>query len=242
MKALLRLLVTSATYRQSSQYRADLAKADPRNALLGRQNRIRLDAELIRDAALESSGMLCPKVGGPSVFPPQPGGTDILTQVKRPWKVSEGEDRYRRGMYTWHWRSNPYPLFATLDAPNGNTTCTRRARADTPTQSLMLANDASLFELAQGLAAKALKEGGASDEDRLRFAFRRALSRQPASAEVSRLLQYYRSQVTRFQAAPKDTESVAPKERPDGVSPAEAAAWTSVARVLMNLDEFITRE
>jgi mono/diheme cytochrome c family protein len=242
LKRLHRLIVTSNTYKQSSHARPELQEIDPNNRLLARQNRIRLDGELIRDISLAASGLLSTKMGGPGVYPPQPAGTDLFTQVKRAWTVSEGEDRYRRGVYTWQWRSNPYPLFTAFDAPSGNVTCTRRSRSNTPTQALMLANDQSLIELAQGLATRLLREGPASDPERVRYAFRRCLSREPSAIEASRLLAYYRSQLAGFQTAPRDAEAIAPKDRPAASSAPEAAAWAALARVLMNVDEFITRE
>jgi len=242
LKRLHRLIVTSNTYKQSSHARPELHEIDPTNRLLARQNRIRLDGELIRDVSLAASGLLSTKMGGPGVYPPQPAGTDLFTQVKRAWTVSEGEDRYRRGVYTWQWRSNPYPLFTAFDAPSGNVTCTRRSRSNTPTQALMLANDQSLIELAQGLAARVLRDGPASEAERVRYAFRRCLSREPTSVEASRLLAYYRAQLTGFQSAIKDAEAIAPKDRPASATLPEAAAWTALARVLMNVDEFITRE
>jgi hypothetical protein len=242
LKALLRLIVTSSAYRQSSGWRPELKAVDPANRLLARQSRLRLEAEGIRDAALAASGLLSAKVGGPSVFPPQPGGLELFTQNKKDWKASEGEDRYRRGLYTFHWRSSPYPLFAALDAPNGNTACTRRGRSNTPVAALMLANDASLFELAQGLAARVLRDVSGSDADRLRCAFRRCLGRQPTARESGRLLSYLEAQRRSFAAAPMEATAVAPAGGAAGAGTAEGAAWTAVARVLMNLDEFITRE
>jgi mono/diheme cytochrome c family protein len=242
LKSLHRLIVTSAAYRQSSRFREDLRKADPQNVLLGRQNRLRLEAEVIRDSALAASGLLSRKIGGPSVFPPQPAGTDLFSQVKKNWKASEGEDRYRRGLYTFLWRSNPYPLFTAFDAPDGNVACTRRPRSNTPLQSLMLANDESFVEMAQGLAAEAMSREGLSDEQRMLYAFRRCLARGPSPAELRRLTDFYRTQVLRFQAAPKDAEAAAPARRPEGWDAPRAAAWTALARVLLNLDEFVTRE
>ncbi|MGV3722908.1 MAG: DUF1549 and DUF1553 domain-containing protein, partial [Actinomycetota bacterium] len=188
LKALHRLIVTSNTYKQSSHARPELAEIDPNNRLLARQNRIRLDGELIRDVSLAASGLLSTKMGGPGVYPPQPAGTDLFTQVKRAWTVSAGEDRYRRGIYAWQWRSNPYPLFTAFDAPSANVTCTRRSRSNTPTQALMLANDQSLIEMAQGLAARVLREAPSSEPERIRYAFRRCLSREPSAAETGRLL------------------------------------------------------
>lgn len=242
LKKLHRLIVTSATYRQSSKMRPELREVDPSNRLLARMPRMRLEAESVRDVALAASGLLSRKIGGPSVFPPQPAGLDAFTQSKKNWTASQGEDRYRRGLYTFMWRSSPYAFFATLDAPNGNVTCTRRARSTTPLSALMLANDQSIFEMAQGLAVRILKEGPPSDSDRIRWAFRRCLSREPSTVESGRLLDYYRSQAASFTTGSADAAKVAPKDRPQEVPVAEAAAWTSVARVLLNLDEFITRE
>ncbi|MCC2672797.1 MAG: Planctomycete cytochrome, partial [Armatimonadetes bacterium] len=242
LKSLHRLIVTSNTYKQASKARPELMEIDPGNRLLARQSRIRLEGELIRDVSLSASGLLSPKMGGPGVYPPRPTGTDLFTQVKRAWTPSTGEDRYRRAVYTWQWRSNPYALFSTFDAPDGTVTCTRRNRSSTPNQALMLANDQSLLELAQGLASRTLREVRTTDAERVRYAFRRCLSREPSAAEAGRLLEYYRSQVSGFDAAPADAQALAPKERPEGASVSTAAAWTAVARVLMNLDEFITRE
>lgn len=228
VKHLLRLVVTSNTYRQSSQERADARAVDPLNRLLARQGRLRLPAEGIRDAALAVSGLLSDKLGGPSVFPPQPANTDLLTQVKRNWTVSPGEDRYRRGLYTWHWRSNPYPLFAALDAPGGNVACTRRPRSNTPLQSLMLANDETFLEAANALARRVLAEALPSEDAQLRLAFRRCLARDPQPAELRRLQQYYRAQLASPTGGTADD--------------AQQEALAAVGRVLLNLDEFITRE
>ncbi len=241
-KALHRLIVTSASYRQTSHARADLAKADPYNKLLGRQQRLRLDAESIRDVALAASGMLSEEIGGPGVYPPQPEGIYRFTQQKKFWGESKGEDRYRRGMYTYLWRSSPYPFLKTFDAPDATVTCTRRPRSNTPLQALTLANDRAFFEIAQGFAVELLEAPAENDEVRLRLGFRRALSREPAAEELSALGQYLQTERGRFADDAKDAAEVATKRRPDGVDDATAAAWTMVARVLLNLDEFITRE
>jgi hypothetical protein len=241
-KALHRLIVTSATYRQSSHARDDLAKADPYNKLLGRQQRLRLDAESIRDVALAASGMLSEEIGGPGVYPPQPDGIYRFTQQKKFWGESKGEDRYRRGMYTYLWRSSPYPFLKTFDAPDATVACTRRPRSNTPLQALTLANDRAFFEIAQGFAAELLEAPAENDEARLRLGFRRALSREPAAEELSALGQYLQAERGRFAESAKEAGEVATKRRPDGIDDATAAAWTMVARVLLNLDEFITRE
>jgi mono/diheme cytochrome c family protein len=220
VKAMQRLIVTSATYRQSSNTRPESMSIDPRNRLLARQARVRLDAEVVRDVALASSGLLNPKVGGPSVFPPQPTGVYAFTQVPRTWKASTGRDRYRRGMYTWFWRSAPHPGLTVFDAPDASTTCTRRNRSNTPLQALTLLNDQGFYELAQGLANRIMKEGGNDDDSRLAYGFRLCVARQPKPAERELLAGLLQQESGR----------------------GEVNAWTTVARVLLNLDEFITRE
>jgi len=246
MKQMHRLIVTSATYRQSSRFRPDLAKRDPRNSLLARQSRLRLEAEIVRDAALAASGLLSRRIGGPSVTPPQPEGVFAFTQDPKPWKAAQNAERYRRGMYTFFWRSSPYPALMVFDFPNSNVTCTRRVRSNTPLQALTLANDIAFLECARALAKRVLNEAPAGDAARVRYAFRLGLARGPEDGELARLQALIAEQRAAFAADPSaaqalvgntgahDSETSAPL--------AERAAWTSVARVLMNLDEFITRE
>ncbi len=242
MKKLHRLIVTSAAYRQASDFSSEDQNRDPRNLLLAKQNRYRLEAESIRDVFLACSGLLTRKIGGPSVYPPQPEGIYVLTQNKKVWPEEKGENRYRRGMYTYFWRSSPYPMLPTFDAPNSNTTCTRRVRSNTPLQALTLANDQSLFELVQGFALRILQEGPDYDEGRLRQAFQICVSRTPSEHEQEVLIQYLNEQREYFKKSPKEAAQVASKKLPEKVTAVEAASWTAVARVLMNLDEFITRE
>jgi hypothetical protein len=220
LKALHRLIVTSATYKQASVVRPDLAEKDPRNLLLGRQTRLRLEAEIIRDAALSASGMLNPAVGGPGVFPPQPREVFLFTQSQRKWEESQGPDRYRRGMYTHIWRQSQHHLLTTFDGADAQTTCTRRNRSNTPLQALHLANDPVFVELAGFLGQRIEREGPADDAGKVAFAFRVCFARSPTAAETERLLRYL-----------QDRRKSDPK-----------TAWAAVARVLMNLDEFITRE
>jgi len=220
-KALHRLIVTSATYRQSSHARPDLKTLDPRNRLLARQSRLRLDAEVVRDVALAASGLLSARVGGPGVRPPQPAGVYSFTQIPREWTASEGPDRYRRGMYTYFQRSAPHPGLTVFDTPDGTFACTRRNRSNTPLQALTLLNDQGFYEFAQALAARTLREAPADDASRLGHAFRLCVGREPAANE--------RDVLTRLLARER---AALPDE----------AAWTMVARVLLNLDEFITRE
>jgi hypothetical protein len=220
LKAVHRLIVTSAVYRQASRARPDLRERDPGNRLLARQHRLRLEAEVIRDAALTASGLLSRKIGGPGVYPPQPPGVFAFTQNNHPWPESKGPDRYRRGMYTFIWRQSQHPLLTTFDGPDAQTACTRRSRSDTPLQALHLANDPTFLETARALAERVAREGPADEDGRMEYAFRLCFCRAPSTAERSRLLQYLQQQ----------------REEDPG------QAWAMVARVLLNLDEFITRE
>jgi hypothetical protein len=222
-KRLHRRIASSNTYRQSSRVRTDLAAVDPQNKLLARQSRLRLDAEIVRDVALTASGQLTRRLGGASVFPPQPEGVFDFTQDPKPWKAATGGDRYRRGMYTHFWRSSPYPMLLAFDAPSGNVTCTRRLRSNTPLQSLTLANDQAFFECAQALAERVFGEAPPTNADRVRHAFRLCVARNPTPAEQEQL------------AALAAAELAASPDQP-------GAAWTRVCRVLLNLDETITRE
>jgi mono/diheme cytochrome c family protein len=248
LKHVHRVIVTSATYRQSSKARPDLKEIDPENKLLARQARLRLDAEIVRDNCLAVSGLLSKQIGGPSVYPPQPEGIYQFTQVQRSWKTSTGTDRYRRGLYTFLQRSAPYPALTVFDAPDGTSTCTYRIRSNTPLQALTLLNDPAFLELARGLAVRVLKEGPADDRERLKFAFRLCLARAPSAAELNRLEQYVVQQLAAFQASPKQARALLMTGATRGADvPADAdvarwAAWTAVTRVLLNLDEFITRE
>ena len=215
-KALHRQIVISAVYRQDSTYRADAAKVDPENRLLARQNRVRLEAEIIRDASLVASGLFAPKVGGPSVYPPQPEGVYQVTQVRREWKTSTGDDRYRRGMYTFFQRSAPHPSLVVFDAPDASVTCTRRTRSNTPLQALTQLNDTGSTEWAAALAKRTASE--TTDPARIKAAYQLALARDPRTGEAERMLRFVKTQ--------KDS----------GRDP-----WQAMARVLLNLDEFLTR-
>jgi mono/diheme cytochrome c family protein len=218
-KHLHRLIVTSATYRQVSKVRPELAEKDPTNKLLARQNRHRLDAEIVRDVALAASGRLNPKVGGPSVFPPQPDGVMNLGQSSREWKASAGDDRFRRGMYTFYWRATPHPALAVFDTADAFSACTRRLRSNTPLQALTLLNDAAFVELAGALAQRI--QADAPESQRLEFGFRLCTGRKPKLAERARL------------------QTLLDEEIRDGGT---VKAWQTFARVLLNLDETITRE
>jgi mono/diheme cytochrome c family protein len=242
LKRLHRLLVASATYRQSSCSRGDLLDQDPLNKLLARQSRIRVDAEMIRDAALVTSGLLTEEPGGLPVNPPQPEGVFDFTQDKKPWKTSTGRDRFRKAIYTQLWRSSLYPSMAVFDFPEPNVTCTRRIRSNTPLQSLTLANDETFFEFARGFAVRLLEVVASDDSERLSIAVEISLGREPTSSELSRLRTYLQQQRDYFASDPEAAEAFAPRHIPSAASVADAAAWSAVSRVLMNLDEFITRE
>jgi hypothetical protein len=221
LKSLQRLIVGSAAYRRSSSVRADLLDRDPENRWLARQARIRLDAELIRDSALAVSGRLTRRIGGPPVFPPQPEGILNLGQNRREWVADTGPDRDRRGLYIHIWRATPHPLLTVFDAPDPARTCTRRVRSNTPLQALLLLNDEAFVECARSLAERTLAESHASDTARLDSVFARVLSRAATDRERLRLLDLLEAERCRA---------------------GEIEAWTSIARVLLNLDEFITRE
>ncbi len=242
LKAMHRLIVTSAAYRQSSQGRRELAAVDPRNRLLGRQNRLRLEAETVRDAGLSVSGLLTPTVGGPSVFPPQPKGAGRVTQVDRKWTAATGPERYRRGMYTHFWRSSPHPGLMVFDAPDSTTSCSRRNRSNTPLQALTLLNDEAFYEFAQGLAARVLREGPSDRSERIAYAFRIGLGRPPKPKEQKRLENFLLGQREGFRKDPRGAQAALSLELPPEADLVEMAAWTAVSRVLLNLDEFITRE
>lgn len=242
VKALHRLIVTSATYRQSSAQRPDAQAVDPANRLLARQNRQRVDAEIVRDAALVVSGLLSREIGGPSVFPPQPEGVFEFTQDAKPWKTAVGKDRYRRALYTHFWRSSPYPALMVFDAPNANVTCTRRTRSNTPLQALTLANDVQFVECARALADRFLAQGPKPAEARVADAFRLCLSRDPRPEEAGRLVKVFEQQTKRFAEQPDEARQFLGVEAGSGEGIHVRAAWTFVARVLMNVDEFVTRE
>ena len=234
LKDMHRLIVNSATYRQASDYRTDAAEVDPSNRLLARQNRIRLEAEVIRDAALSASGLLSPQVGGPSVYPPQPAGAGQFTQVDRKWKADEGPNRFRRGMYTYFIRSAAHPGLVLFDAPIAQESVTRRNRSNTPLQALTLLNDESQTEFAQALA-KRVRDRSGDREERIRYAFELCLARPPRQPEQERLADFLAGMTDAFETEPEARERT-------GADSAESAAWAAAARVMINLDEFVTRQ
>lgn len=241
-----RLIVTSAAYRQSSHSRPELDEVDPYNKLLARQTRMRLEAEIIRDSALVASGLLTPMIGGPSVYPPIPEGSMTTTQVKRPWPTETGPNRYRRGLYTFYFRMAPAPSLALFDTPDAGTTCTRRIRSNSPLQALTLLNDDAFLEFARALAKRTLKEAAATgDQEQLAYAFRLAMSRKPSPKELDRLKKFLDQQRQVYQADPSSATLLiadSASETMNSKPVPEVAAWTSLCRVLFNLDDFMTRE
>jgi hypothetical protein len=240
VKQLHRLIVTSATYRQSSNITDAKAKSlDPDNRLLSRGPRVRLDAEVIRDSVLQVSNLLSPKMMGPSVFPPQPASvTTEGTYGQVNWRPSPGEDRYRRGLYTFSKRTAPFAMSATFDGPSGETCLARRDVSNTPLQALTLLNDVVFTDAAQALGRE-FAANPASVDERIKLLFRRCLTRPPTDAEAAELRQFYELQLKEFASHPKDAEAAAGKGTESAV---ERAAWTLVARAMFNLDEMIVKE
>jgi hypothetical protein len=240
MKAMHRLLVTSATYRQSSSVTPESTAADPQNRLLSRLPRGRLEAEVVRDVLLRASGLLSLKLGGASVFPPQPAGiTSEGAYGPLAWNVSTGEDRFRRGLYTFAKRTTPYAMFATFDGPSGEACVARREVSNTPLQALTMLNDAIVVEAAQALGRELAASALASDDDRLQWLFRRVVTRPAASSELNLLKQFLETQRRRLTAKEIDAGQIAGEGEGHAV---ERAAWTLVARAILNLDEVITKE
>jgi len=242
-KSLLREMLTSAAYRQSSNLTPELLEKDPHNRLLARAPRYRVEAEMVRDVALAASGLLVSHVGGPSVFPPQPPGVWTMIYSDDTWEESHGADRYRRGLYTFWRRTAPYPMFAGFDAPSREISCTRRARTNTPLQALSTLNDPQFMEAARALAVR-MMDGRMMDgknstpECAIERGFRLCVGRVPTPTESERLVRLFREQVSSF----KDDRSAAARMNgASGISDPEFAAWQVVANVLLNLDEALTR-
>lgn len=245
MKAFVKLLVTSAAYRQSTKVTKELAERDPDNRLLARGPRLRLTAEMVRDQALFASGLLSAKMYGPSVKPPQPAlGINAAFGGSIDWKTSEGEDKYRRGLYTEWRRSNPYPAMSTFDAPNRDVCVVRRNRTNTPLQALVTLNDDVYVEAAQALARKTLKEGGKTTAERATYAFRQCLVRPPQEAELNRLVKLYddvRAALAKDERKANQLSTMPIGPVPAGLNVAEVAAWTVIGNVILNLDETLMK-
>ena len=249
LKHVHRLIVHSETYRQSSRVAPGMLDQDPRNRLLARSGRFRVDAETVRDIALGASGLLVRDLGGPPVYPPAPEflfRPPVSYGPKR-WPESSGKQRYRRSLYTFRYRSVPFPVFETFDAPSGKFSCVRRERSNTPLQALVTLNEPTFLESARFLARTVLFEGGQDDGERAEYLFRRVLSRRPQRTERDELLSLLRRSRLRF-ARNSDAAHALMSGSVDAgarLSPAaarELAAWSILARVVLNLDEAITRE
>jgi hypothetical protein len=252
LKRFIRQIVTSETYRQRSVSRPELDGVDPQNRWLARQSRLRLSGEVIRDGALAASGLLDRRIGGPSVKPPQPASVSEAG-YSNVWEAATGGDRYRRGLYTFIQRTTPFGQFVTFDLPDLSRVCTRRERSNTPLQALHLLNDPNFVDAARGLAVTLIRstveigDGGVDDgvdgdDDvqrdaaRVRLGFLRTLGREPSAEERDRLVTYLAKQREIFAGDPASAEGLVGAD--GGVEP----AWVAVASVLLNLDEFITRE
>ncbi len=244
-KALLREIVTSATYRQSAKVTPDLVAKDPHNHLLARGPRFRLEAEMVRDQALQVSGLLSRKTHGPSVYPPQPPGLwQAAFNGQRTWTTSIGEDKYRRGLYTFWRRTIPYPSMATFDAPSREVCAVRRIRTNTPLQAFVTLNDPVYVEAAQALARRIVKEGGTTVEERARYGLRLALARPPVDEQVKRVVALYESEREHYRKDAKAAQAMATDPLgplPAGMEPDDLAAWTVIGNVLLNLDGVLTK-
>jgi hypothetical protein len=245
VKHLLRLMVLSNTYRQWSAAGKTLRERDPANRWLARQNRFRLDAEMLRDNALATSGLLSQEIGGPSVKPYQPAGYwQYLNFPIRDYHADHGENQYRRGLYTWWQRTFLHPSLLAFDAPTREECTAERPRSSTPLQSLVLLNDPTYVEAARVFAEHVMQQGGRSVPDRLAWAFRRALSRPIRPEEIQVLEALYRKHLAEYRSTPDAAARlvhVGERPMPKELDVVELAAWTSVARTILNLHETITR-
>lgn len=259
VKHIHRLIVTSATYRQSSSWRAGVVNppshlnssedsvlgeltlprspVDPQNVLLARGSRLRLEAELIRDAALAASGLLAPKLGGPPVRPPQPAGVTEAAYGSPAWNADTGEDRYRRSLYTFVKRTAPFAMYTVFDAPSGESCTAKRDVSNTALQSLTLLNDEMFLEAAKALGDDLASRDG-SDAEKATHAFRLLLTRPPDETETARLVEFVETQRKRFASGELDPKAFVGAEPGNAV---ERAVWTALARALLSLDEAITR-
>ena len=254
LKQLHRLIVSSATYRQASHASLELVTRDPKNELLARGPRYRVDAEMVRDMMLHASGKLSSKMFGPSVYPPQPQSVTEIAYGNPRWNVSTGEDRYRRSLYTFAKRTAPFAAYTVFDGPTGESCLAKRNRSNTPLQALTLLNDEMYLELARAVA-RPRKVGGAgtistkieypvSKEERASEIFRRLLTRPPTETEIAMLVEFQAAQQKRIEAGEINAESILAI---DGTEEERnvlnlQASWVMVARAIMNLDEAITKQ
>jgi len=245
MKHMVRLIVSSDTYQQTSVSSKKLRARDPQNRELAVQSRWRLDAELVRDNALAASGLLVETIGGPSVKPYQPEGYwENLNFPARTYDNSDGQDQYRRGLYTWWQRSYLHPSMVAFDAPTREECAAERNRSNIPQQALVLLNDPTYVEASRALAVRMLKEGGTDATSRLAWAWRQVLSRAPRAEELKTIQPLLEKQLDEYRSDSKSAESllkIGQTPLPKDLDPSELAAWTNIARVILNLHETITR-
>ncbi|MBM3980244.1 MAG: DUF1549 domain-containing protein [Planctomycetes bacterium] len=248
LKHLHRLIVTSATYKQSSRITPEVLKADPDNKLLARGARFRAEGEIVRDIALAASGLLNRKIGGPSVYAPAPEFLFKPPASYGPfeWVEAKGEDRYRRALYTFRRRSTPYPALTVFDVPVGEASCVKRTRTNTPLQALTALNETIFVECARALGKRAVLEGGKTDAERLTYAFRLCVSRAPTADELAVLTKLLDKTRKRFEEGEANAAEIATGDKdaakPDGLTFADWGAFAVIARVLLNLDETVTKE
>src|SRR5436190_11725812 len=245
VKSLHRLIVKSASYRQASRVPPGLLAKDPYNRLLARGPRFRVEAEIVEDIALSAGGLLNLKIGGPSVLPPIPPSVGDTVYGGLSWPESAGEDRYRRGMYTFWKRSLPFPSLIAFDAPTAENACTRRVRSDTPLQALTTLNEKMFVEAAQAMGLRVLQEGGKDDRSRAVYAFRLCTGRAPTEPELESILSFQDEQYNYFENRSSAALAVAVADLrtvPPDVNLHKVAAWAMVSRAILNLDETITKE
>ena len=249
LKPLHRLIVSSATYQQASSASGEAYAHDPANRLLARGPRFRLDAEAIRDTYLAASGLLNLEIGGPAVHPPAPAFLFLPPSSfgAKSWEEDKDAQRYRRALYTFRFRTATYPMLQTFDAPTGEFACARRTLSNTPLQALTLLNEPMSLECAKGLARATLSAGGSTDADRIQYAFRRCTARSASAAEQTRLAKFLATEQDKMNGEPtRPLELLGVTDEKNlnfsAASPAQYAAWTALSRVLLSLDETITKE
>jgi hypothetical protein len=245
MKHIHRLIVNSATYRQSSKVTPELYTKDQYNRLLARGPRFRVDGEVVEDIALAVSGLLNPKIGGPSIYPPIPASVGDTVYGGFSWPETKGAERFRRGMYTFSKRSLPFPSLTAFDAPSGEFSCPRRVRSNTPLQALTTLNEKTFVEAAQAMALRVIREGGTDNRSRATYAFELCIGRKPTAFELNKLLKFWQEQSDYFENRTAAAVNVAVpdlKQLPEDVNLHKVAAWAMVSRAILNLDETITKE
>lgn len=244
-KALLKTIVMSNTYQQDSTTTAEHLQNDPRNQLLSRGPRFRIEAEMIRDQALQLSGLLHKKIGGPSVYPVQPEGIwRAAFNGQRTWATSKDENRFRRGLYTFWRRTVPYPSMATFDAPSREICTIRRINTNTPLQAMITMNDPVFIEIAQALGLRLIKEGGTTPRERIAFGLKLCLIRPPQPEQIEPLLKLYESELAYYKSHPAEAAQLLENPLsplPDQYDQSELAAWTVIANVLLNMDGVLTK-